>query len=229
MDEVGTDGLTHLDKDKQRFLSLTGVAMRVDYVRDEFARNLDLIKARVFEHDPDDPIVFHRKDIMGLKGPYECLRDVGKKALFDEMILKLFQDSEYTVITALIDKKWMVAQEHWARNEPYHFLMEILVEKYLQFLERMGTIGDIMPESRQSKDDLLQKAFDGLRRGGCAYVSAPRIASAIRAKTLKFRTKLHSILRVWAPCQPGINLRVPVLRPRAARLSSVARVVGILF
>lgn len=193
VDEVGTDGLTHLDKDKHRFLSLTGVAMRVDYVRDEFTKNLDWIKAKVFDHDPDAPLVFHRKEILGFKGVYECLRKPETKALFDKCMLRLFEATDYTVITALIDKQWMLKQKHWSRDHPYHYLMDILVEKFTQFLERKKDIGDIMPESRQDKDALLQSAFDRVRAKGSDFVTAGRIASAIRSKTLKFRSKPDNI------------------------------------
>jgi hypothetical protein len=31
VDEVGTDAITHLDKDKHRYLSLTGVAMDLEH------------------------------------------------------------------------------------------------------------------------------------------------------------------------------------------------------
>lgn len=192
VDEVGTDHLTNLDKDKHRYLSLTGVAMRIDYVRDQLTKNLDWIKAKVFDHDPDSPIVFHRKEILGLKGPYQCLADEAKKDLFNRSILRLFEVSEYTVITALIDKKWMVEQEHWERSHPYHYLMEILVEKYVQFLERRRSIGDIMPESRQDRDAFLQDAFRKVRAKGCDYVDAKRIASALRGDKLKFRRKIEN-------------------------------------
>lgn len=193
VDEVGTDGLTHLEKDKHRFLSLTGVAMRVSHARDHLCRNMDWIKANVFEHDPDAPIVLHRKEIMGLKGPYEILKHQEKRDLFDRAIMRLFGSTEYKVITALIDKNWMVKQGHWAKTHPYHYLMEILVEKYAQFLERQGEIGDIMPESRQGKDRLLQGACDAVRKNGTDYVSSARIQSAIRARQLKFRTKKENI------------------------------------
>lgn len=193
VDEVGTDGLTHLEKDKHRYLSLTGVAMRVCHARDQLCRNMDWIKANVFEHDPDSPVVLHRKEIMGLKGPYEILRQEDKRVLFNRAILRLFEVTEYKVITALIDKNWMVRQEHWTKTHPYHYLMEIVVEKYAQFLERQGEIGDIMPESRQAKDKLLQMAFDAVRSKGTDYVSSARIQSAIRAKSLKFRAKSANI------------------------------------
>ena len=193
IDEVGTDGLTNLDKDNHRFLSLTGVAVKLDHVRDCLEPNMNWIKANVFDHDPDTPLVFHRKEILGFKGPYEVLRDDSKRQLFDQAILNLISLTEYTVITALIDKQWMMRQGHWQRLHPYHFLMEIIVEKYTQFLERKNDIGDIMPESRGSKDNLLQVAFDNVRQRGCDFVNADRIRSKIRAPSLKFRTKKDNV------------------------------------
>lgn len=195
VDEVGTDDLTHTEKDKHRYLSLTGVAMRVDYARDQLTPNMNLIKSKIFDHDPDvSPIIFHRTDIMGFNGTYECLRDEEKRAKFDKAILALMERSEYTVITALIDKKWMLGQRHWKKTHPYHYLMEILVEKYAQFLERKGSIGDIMPEARLGpKDKQLQQAFEIVKEDGTQYLSGKRIQSVIRANNLKFRTKKDNI------------------------------------
>jgi hypothetical protein len=47
--------------DKHRYLSLTGVAMRISDVA-ALEGKLDWIKSNVFNHDPDDPpIVFHSR------------------------------------------------------------------------------------------------------------------------------------------------------------------------
>ena len=107
--------------------------------------------------------------------------------------MRIFETTEYVLITALIDKEWMLRQAHWTKTHPYHYLMEILVEKYVQLLERKHAIGDIMPESRQDKDALLQLAFDDVRKKGTDFVSKARIASALRGSQLKFRKKLDNI------------------------------------
>ena len=193
VDEVGTDDLTHLVRDRHRYLSLTGVAMQINHARDVLEPNLNWIKANVFDHDPDDPLILHRKEILGFKGVYQRLRNEATHDLFNRAILRIFRNTEYRVITALIDKQWMVRQEHWERRHPYHYLMEILVEKYAQFLERHRDIGDIMPESRQSKDQLLQNAYTRVIEQGCDFVNAERISAVIRAKKLKFRKKKDNI------------------------------------
>lgn len=46
VDEVGTDDLTHLDDDNNRYLSLTGVAMKITVARDDLGPRLDAIKAK---------------------------------------------------------------------------------------------------------------------------------------------------------------------------------------
>lgn len=155
--------------------------------------NMNWIKSEVLEHDPDTPTILHRKDIMGFKGVYQILREPEKRALFDRAILRLFASTPYTVITALIDKSWMLKQAHWSKTHPYHYLMEILVEKYVQFLERQKDIGDIMPESREGKDSLLQQAFNEVRHRGTDFLTATRIASALRGENLKFRKKIHNV------------------------------------
>lgn len=193
VDEVGTDGLTHLDKDHQRFLSLTGVAMTIAHARDHLTGAMNLLKAEVFRQDPDSPIILHRKEIMGFKGPYQCLREKEKSDLFNRHILNILQGTEYRVITALIDKEWMLKQKHWQKTHPYHYLMEILVEKYVQFLERKRSTGDIMPESRPDKDRFLQGAFSEVRARGTDFVPQKRICAVLRADNLKFRTKKDNI------------------------------------
>lgn len=192
VDEVGTDGLTHLDKDKHRYLSLTGIAMRVNHARDVLEVDLNRIKADIFDHDPDSPLVFHRKEILGYKGVYQCLRNKDIQDKFNNAILQLFNTVDYTIITALIDKKWMLNQ-YFYPNNPYHYLMEILVEKYAQFLKRQNDIGDIMPEGRSGKDKFLQSVFKKIICEGTDFLTADQISSFIRTKNLKFRKKKDNI------------------------------------
>lgn len=194
VDEVGHNQVKNLNSDRQKFLSLTGVAIKVNHSRDVLEPAINRIKAEIFDHDPDSPICFHRKEIMGFKGPYEKLRDETLSENFDISILRLFSDTEYTVITALIDKPWMLRQRHWQNKDSYNILMEILAEKYAQFLERNNSYGDIMPEGRNKiANRQLQTAFDDVMNNGTHYVSAHRMKYRIRATKLKFRTKQDNI------------------------------------
>ena len=195
VDEVGTDDMINLDEDNHRYLSLTGVAMKVDHARDHLGPACDWVKTNVFSHDPDDPIIFHRSDICKKKKHFGALNNPIKSALFDRAILRIFEVTQYTVITAMVDKKALLLKEEWRNDHPYHFLMEILIEKYVQFLERKKSRGDVMPEGRQGKKDAaLQRAFLEVCENGTFYVSRERIAKNLTTtKTLKFRYKRDNI------------------------------------
>lgn len=195
VDEVGTDDMTNLDDDNHRFLSLTGVAMEVSHARDHLTPACDWIKAKVFDHDPDDPVIFHRYDICGKRKKFGILRDAEKLALFDKAIMRVFSGTEYTIITALVDKRALAAKEEWRNKHPYHFLMEILIEKYVQLLERKNSRGDVMPEGRKGKKDAaLQKAFLDVCGSGTYYVNKDRFSARLTTtKNLKFRYKRDNI------------------------------------
>ncbi|MBL4751535.1 MAG: DUF3800 domain-containing protein [Amylibacter sp.] len=194
LDEVGTDVLTHVDHENHRFLSLSGVVLNKTANRDILVPQFSLLKANVFDHDPDEPLIFHRKDIAQFKGPFWVLKDLQKRAEFDDFIINLFSELDFKIITVLIDKQWMLRQEHWNSQHPYHYLMEVMVEKYAQLLERCDSIGDIMPEARQGKPDRkLQATFETVRQAGTRYCNSERICFRIPSKNLKFRTKKDNI------------------------------------
>ncbi|MEM7327900.1 MAG: DUF3800 domain-containing protein [Pseudomonadota bacterium] len=194
LDEVGTDGVNHLHKDRHRYLSLTGVVMKLGQVNADLTTRLNTIKFEILGHDPDDHINLHRSDIVGRKGPFQVLRDPVVSARFDAALLDAFRNVDYRVITVIIDKAWMLRQSHWRKNHPYHWLMEVLAEKYVLFLKDLDTIGDIMPESRgRKKDGLLQDAYELVRNDGTYFVPANEFQQRLRAKKLKFRTKTDNI------------------------------------
>lgn len=206
IDEVGTDDVQSVDADNERYLSLTGVAMKVDHARDELAPRMANLKAEIFGHDPDDPLILHRKKIVKRSGPFHVLSDPEREAAFNAAIISIFQECDYRVITALIDKRAMLGKQTWKNKEPYHYLMEVMVEKYTQFLERKGEIGDIMPEGRLGKkDERLQLAFLGTKARGTYYVSPARMAATIPSSNLKFRYKRDNI--------PGLQLADLIAHP----------------
>lgn len=194
LDEVGVETIKRLHSDNFRYLSLTGVVMKRDHARDYLQPTFNRIKAAPLREDPDQPIIFHRTDIRGAKGPFEALKYPDIRDEFDRKILQVMSDADYKVITALIDKQWMIDQGHWEQTHPYHFLMEIIVEKYAQFLRRMSAVGDIMPEARgKPQDKALQTQFERCRLTGTTYITSDVIRERIPHTELKFRKKKDNI------------------------------------
>lgn len=194
LDEVGVDAMKRLHDDNFRYLSLTGVIMKTDHARDYLVPAFDRIKADILNQDPDSPVCFHRVDIRNFRGPFQPLRDDDKREEFDRRILQIMSDADYRVITALIDKQWMTMQTHWIQTHPYHFLMEIIVEKYAQYLKRMAGTGDIMPEARgNNQDKELQFQFSRYRLAGTRYADSALTLSRLPRSSLWFRTKKDNI------------------------------------
>ena len=194
LDEHGVDKMSLLTLDKYRYLSLTGLVMRIDHARDYLVPALNRIKAEVFNEDPDSPICFHRSDIRQSKGPFECLKDPDVRSHFDEHILRVFKQADYTVITVLADKQTLSPKHHGAHTHPYHVLMEVIIEKYAQLLERKGSIGDVMPEARSKpQDKALQDEFSHFKEKGTRFAPNALVQKRIPSSKLKFRTKKHNV------------------------------------
>ena len=190
------------------------------------------IKRDIFKHDPDHPVILHRKEIINKKGVFGVLRDPAICQIFDDRLIQFLTDTDYAVITAVIDKKAMMAKEYWSQKHPYHYLMEILVEKYTQWLERKSSTGDIMPEMRRGKkDQALQRAFFTVRTFGTYFVKPDRIAARLPAKHLKFRSKAENItgLQICDLIAHPSHIHVRALQKHPVTLGPFgARVVPIL-
>lgn len=60
---------------QHRFLGLTGVIISLEYVRQVIVPELEQLKHDVFHHDPDEPLILHRRDILHKKRVFKILRD----------------------------------------------------------------------------------------------------------------------------------------------------------
>ena len=63
IDEVGNPDLKSSDLFENRFLSLTGVIFDLEYVNKVLHPQIEELKVRYFDSHPDDPIIFHRKEL----------------------------------------------------------------------------------------------------------------------------------------------------------------------
>jgi len=145
-------------------------------------------------HDPDEPLILHRKKIVQRKGVFGVLNDDTKRALFDKAVLRTMKVCEYRVITAVIDKLEASKKAKWREKHPYHYVMQILTEKFSRLLDRVNDVGDIMPEGRKGrKDALLQEAYEEVRKSGNYYYSPAQIRHRIPSGKLKFRYKQDNI------------------------------------
>ena len=149
VDETGNADLRASIDPNHRYLSLTGIAMDLAYAASTAFPRLEALKARFFELHPDEPIVFHRKDMVDRRPPFQALRNRDTQVRFNDDLLGELTYLEYTVITVVIDKLDHLNRYTVWRHDPYHYCLEVLLERYIMWLKSRRGRGDIMGEVRR--------------------------------------------------------------------------------
>jgi len=194
IDEVGNPDLESSDNPNHRFLSLTGVILELGYVRQTVHPRMEQLKSTYFQSHPDDPIIFHRKELLNAKPPFTALQDPALRQQFDREILALMADWDYTVITVCLDKKRHKETYTTWRYDPYHYCLAVLLERFAFFLGRNNCQGDVMAESRGGKEDRrLKRSFQNLWERGTDYVAPEQFQERFTSCQLKVKTKANNV------------------------------------
>lgn len=90
---------------------------------------IEAIKALYFGSYPDTPVIFHRKEMVDRKYPFDPLRDPAIEKRFNADLLALLTTLEYKVITVVIDKSNHLNRYVVWRQDPYHYCPEVLLER----------------------------------------------------------------------------------------------------
>lgn len=194
IDEVGNSDLGSSDNPNHRFLSLTGIIVDLDYVNAVLHPEMEELKRRFFGSHADDPIIFHRKEMLNSKGPFACLKEDRARIAFDEQLLSYLRSWDYTVISVCLDKLAHKEKYTTWRYDPYHYCLKMILERYALWLKRNTSIGDAMAEARGGKDDLrLKTSFERLYEQGTEYLGAEQFQSVFTSKQLKIKAKSNNI------------------------------------
>ncbi|RJP70898.1 MAG: DUF3800 domain-containing protein [Ignavibacteriales bacterium] len=194
IDEVGNNDLASSDNPNHRYLSLTGAIFELNYVKTTVTPLLEKLKEKYFPSHPDEPIILHRKEMVNKKYPFHSLLDPLIETQFNSEFLKLINDLEYIIISVLIDKKEHNTKYNTWKYDPYHYCMEILVERFYFFLENNTATGDLMIESRGGKEDIrLKKSFSRIYESGTQYIEADKLQKKLTSKELKVKPKMLNI------------------------------------
>lgn len=175
-----------------RYLALTGVAASLSHIRDVATPALDALKRKHFPNvDPDGaPLVLHRSDYLAAKGDFHPLAVPANHNAFVADLEAYLRATAHCAITVVLDKEAMLRKAYWTNKEPYHYCAEVMVEKFVQYLERVDGVGDVFAESRKDKKNAaLQRAFTSACENGTRYCDRDRIAKRLTTFQIKFRVK----------------------------------------
>lgn len=194
IDEVGNNDLASSENPNHRYLSLTGVIFELDYIRKTVQPKLEELKKKYFEYHPDEPPILHRKELVNKKYPFSQLKDPKVEKLFNKDFLSLLDELQFTVISVLIDKLGHQRKYETWKYDPYHYCMEIIVERFFFFLESKDSKGDLMIESRGGKEDMrLKKSFHKIWESGTHFIQGEKLQNILTSRELKVKPKYLNI------------------------------------
>jgi hypothetical protein len=194
IDEVGNSDLKSSSNPNHRYLSLTGVIFDLDYIDRILHKDIENLKKKYLGSHPDDPIILHRKDMINRRYPFQALKDENVEDKFNTELLALFEKWEFTIISVLIDKKEHENKYSTWKFDPYHYCMEIIIERYYRFLLDRQSIGDVMFESRGGKEDTrLKRSFSTIYEKGTNYINGEEFNKIFSSKELKVKPKSANI------------------------------------
>ena len=195
IDEVGNHDMTPHPGENERYLSLFGVITERQQMLNVIQPDMRRIKIKFFQADPDDPVIFHRKDIARFRGPFSSLySDKAKRNSFGNEMLALYSKWQYTTIIVTIDKIAHLQRYLDWHYEPYHFCLDVLLERYVYFLKQNDARGDVMIEARGSKPDKkLAASFRRLFEEGTDYVSPALMKQFLTSSEIKIKTKKANV------------------------------------
>lgn len=194
IDEVGNHDLIHADDPNQRFLSLTGVILESVYTLRVLQPEMDQIKRDFFQSDPDERVIFHRKKLINRRPPFHPLRNLETEQRFNLVLLTALARWEYHVITVVIDKKAHRDQYQVWHYHPYHYCLQVLLERFVLFLHYGDHRGDVMVESRGGKEDgKLKDSYACLYERGTDHIPPERWQVRLTSSELKVKPKSANI------------------------------------
>lgn len=194
IDEVGNSDLGASENPNHRYLSLTGVIIELRYVDRVVSPEMEKLKRKYFTYHVDDPLIFHRKDIVNKRKEYASLRDQMRESDFNKDLLAFLKKTDYTVITVVIDKLELKQRYTAYQYDPYHYALEILLERYVMWLEHKNEKGDVLAESRGKKEDMrLKKSFRRLCDIGTQFIASERLRNRLTSVELKVKSKNNNI------------------------------------
>lgn len=219
IDEVGNEGMkkSRIQHSGNRYLSLTGVILEAAYYTEEFYPALFRFKAKYIPGYPDNPVgksyCLHRKDILNKQKGFEFLHDDKKRVLFSNELLTLVREINYLVISVVLDKSAHLETYGSFHYHPYHCCLEIILERYVRFLENRSSRGDVMIEARdKNKDKELKSVYAKFYKSGTNQIQADRLQSVLTSNSIKIKPKEKNIY--------GLQLADVVAYPSFAGIKS---------
>ena len=193
LDESGDHVFRDFSQLAHRFLCLLGCWFKTESYL-QFRRELENLKAIHLPHHPDEPVVLHREDMLNARGAFKDLRDMAKRAAFDDDLLACIKKADFWVVAVLIDKQALLQAYGEGAAHPYHLALGFMLQRYAGYLNHIGRAGDVMAESRGKVEDrLLADSYERVFKQGVWMTNAQVFQAALTSSQLKLKSKSANV------------------------------------
>ena len=189
IDESGTHDYSVADDIKHRYLGLTGII-----ISDK--ENIEVLQPRLLEmkrlvaSDPDELPILHREEIVNKKGDFAKLNDPEIEKQFNNKLFDLLDNMDFTICAVVLDKKSHYERYQKSAYHPYHYCMNVLIERYVFCLQEKGARGDVLAEARgQKEDQALKEEYKRFYEGGTYFCKPPFVQQFLTSKEIKIKPK----------------------------------------
>jgi hypothetical protein len=175
---------------------------------------LEHFKQEHIPHNPDEPIIIHREDIINRRRSFWRLRQLEKRGAFDEGLLALISQARFRVVAVVIDKRTL--QERYpVPAHPYHLALGFLLQRYCGYLNHVNRCGDVLAESRGGREDrLLRDSYARVYQRGVWVTRAEFFQQALTSGQLKIKPKSANIAGLQLADVLGHPVRQAILREK---------------
>lgn len=182
LDESGDHSLQVIDNQYPLFV-LGGVIADVGYAKGEMTERLSDFKRKLLG---TDQLILHTADMVRNRNGFEALAHPEFRGRFYAGLNSLLAELQYQIVACVIRKDVHLQRYGDLARDPYHFALEVLVERLCYEVGDNPRAGMIVAERRNRfLDRQLRLAWLTLKAGGTRFVQAVQVARRIRGMVIR--------------------------------------------
>lgn len=176
-----------------KYFCLAGILVSEENYTNEVIPAINQIKNDIFGNTT---VILHEADIRKatVGTPYEIMKQEAKRKAYISQVNKFFQEQNFHVLGVAIHEDQL---KHLYPNvrDKYFIGLQVILENYINFLERKNAIGNIVIESRHPKQDQqLQIHFYNLKATGTLFYEQCTLQKHLG--TISFPLKADNIIGI---------------------------------
>lgn len=195
-----------LNRRENTIFVIAGIICKNSYHDQELKPKITEIKRLIWNRCDNDPLfndkILHELEMSrALKRQYNELKCEYNKIFKNihiynftyDILTELFRESDFTILAVCIDDDKLSEQFDASKlNDRFQIAMNMIIENYYHFLNRVNGIGHIYYESLpKNQNERIIKRYMGIRYNGTMFYPAKMINSKI--KSLEFKNKTDNI------------------------------------